>query len=503
MGVVFRQSIKSTLVIFMGAFLGAIITWLGTNYIGEQELGFSRNLTNYTIAASQIALMGLHITLSVYVHKYNDNKEKRGAFLASCLIVPLLIIAFLSIFFFAFKTSIIQYFQPQDIPLFVKYFAWLPLFIFLMMYQIILEQYLVSQNLVALSFFVREVLLRLGNIAIILLYGFNFISFGTFIAATVLMYIIPVVINFVLSLRTKAFTLNLNFKAFERSEVVDIVKFTWYHSLLSASIILMGSLDAIMLVPLSKNGVASLAAYSIAAFFISVLQMPYKAMSYATFPLLARAYKDDDMVKVGDIFHRSSLNMLIGAAAMAILIFCNIDSAIALMPKGYQVVKPLFAILQIGVFIDMATGMNTHILSVSAYYRFNFYVSMILVVLLVVLNILLIPSFGVYGAAWSNAIALILFNFIKLIFVWKKMKLQPFSRKTLLILASGLPALAAGYYLPHFFDTTHHLYTRIFLDVAIRSSIIVSIYVLMLLWLKPSNDLQEYVASIKKNRRLF
>ena len=81
--------------------------------------------------------------------------------------------------------------------------------------------------------------------------------------------------------------------------------------------------------------------------------------------------------------------------------------------------------------------------------------------------------------------------------------MQPFSRKTPLVIFAAAMALAGGYFFPHLFDQSHHVYIRTFLDVVIRSSVIVVIYMLMLLWLKPSADLEEYIASIRKNKRLF
>ena len=503
MGIVFRQSVKTTIVIFLGAVLGAITIWLSTNYISKQELGFVATLTNLAVVATQLLLIGLQNTMAVYIHQYKNDKIKRGVLIATCLLLPLIIIAITTPIYFLLKAHIVPLFQVKDIPFISKYFAWLPVFGMLMMYQVLLESYLVSQVMVAISSFVREVVLRIGNIIIILLFGFNIISFNTFIAATVLMYLLPVTIYAFLCANNKAFWLSLKYTKFSKSELKEIFQFTWYHSLISISITLMGYLDSVMLVTLDKQGFVSGAIYRNAIFFISVLQMPYKAMFSATFPVLAAAFKDNDAEKVKDIFNRSSLNMLVGATFMVVLIFCNLNNAIALMPSGYEIIKPLYAILIIGCFTDMATGMNSQILSISLYYRFNFYSSAILVVLLVALNLVLIPRIGIYGAAWSNSIALMLFNIAKFLFAWKKLDLQPFSKNTLLVLLAGIPALVVGYYFPYLFNPMRHIYMHSFIDAAIRSSLVLIVYLLMLFWLKPSKDLEDYVHSIKKNKRLF
>ena len=115
----------------------------------------------------------------------------------------------------------------------------------------------------------------------------------------------------------------------------------------------------------------------------------------------------------------------------------------------------------------------------------------------------MIPRYGIYGAAWSNTITLMLFNIIKYLFIKKKLGMVPFTSKTLLVIVAGIPALAAGYFFPYLFEPARHIYVHTFLDVIMRSTVIIIVYLLMLLWLKPSDDLVEYIASIKKNKRLY
>jgi O-antigen/teichoic acid export membrane protein len=115
----------------------------------------------------------------------------------------------------------------------------------------------------------------------------------------------------------------------------------------------------------------------------------------------------------------------------------------------------------------------------------------------------LIPQYGIYGAAMGTTTTIVIFNAVKTYFVWRKLKILPFSGRTLLVIVAALPAIAAGVGLPHFFSNTSHVYVNALLDVSVRSLVIVVAYVLMLLWLKPSPDLESYLASVKKNKRLF
>ncbi|MBS1688154.1 MAG: polysaccharide biosynthesis C-terminal domain-containing protein [Bacteroidetes bacterium] len=495
MGIVFRQSIKASIITFGGAVLGALVIFLSLQYIPKQQLGYTRTLSNQAVIVAQILLLGLSSTLSVFIHKYNDTDPKKPALVSMILLLPIFLIGFASIIYFASKTLLINLFQPQDIPFISRYFALLPLYTAFFVYQTILEQYLISQMKVAIAVFLREILLRALNVILIFLFGFGLINFDTFIIATVLIYVIPILFLFLLARRIKSFKWSLNFKLFSRTEYKEMIHFAWYHSLLSISITLIGSLDVLMLAPLDKSGLSSVAIYANAVFIMSLLQIPYRAMMPATFPILTQAYEAKDYAKVKDLFSRSSLNILIATILVAILIGCNIQNAVSLMRKGYEAIVPLTIIMMVGRLADIATGMNDQVLSISNYYKINFYLSLGVVVLMVVFNILFIPSFSIYGAAWSTTLALILYNIAKLVIVKKRLNLMPFSSNTWRVLLAGTPPLLAGIFIPYILNP--------YIDTIIRSIVILILYVAMLIWLKPSDDMRLYIATVRKNKRLF
>ena len=267
--------------------------------------------------------------------------------------------------------------------------------------------------------------------------------------------------------------------------------------------LLLAYMDALLLPFYDHKGFAAVAVYRVPVFFISFLQLPLKALMPASFTVLAKAFTENDHAKAKDFFIRSSINILIPSVCVAVLIGCNLENVVAVIRNGYSELVPVFLILFIGSIVNIATGMNDQVLSITNYYKFNFYLSLLLIVVLFLLIRLLVPHYSIYGAAWSTTTTIVIFNIVKCIFVWKKLDMQPFSSKTLLVVLCGVPPLAAGYFLPHFFDNGHHVYVHTFLDVVVRSIVIVTTYLAMLLWLKPSPDLEEYIASIRKNKRLF
>ena len=279
--------------------------------------------------------------------------------------------------------------------------------------------------------------------------------------------------------------------------------FSWFHFLLTASVLLIGYLDALLLPFYDHQGFSAVAVYRVAVFLISFVLLPMKALIPASFTVLAKAFAENDLAKAGDLFLRSSINILIATLGISLVLCCSLPNLVLIMKEGYADIIPVFLILFAGNIVNVATGMNDQVLSITNYYKFNFYVSIVLLVVLFVLIRTLVPVYSLYGAAWSTTITLIVFNSIKCFYVWKKLRILPFSANTLLVLVAAVPALAVGYFFPHLFDLTEHKYLHAFMDTAVRSTLIIVVYFVMLLWLKPSQDMVEYLGTVRRNKRLF
>lgn len=496
MGIVFRQSVKSTLVIFFGALLGAVTLLLSTQYLTKQELGFNKIILFQAIVVSQVTMLGMPSVISIIIHKYPIGSPKRPALISICLSIPIIITSIFSVFYFLFKQPILHLlYKPSDQIYGDRFFVLLPICTLLYGLMIVLEYYLNSRIKVAQSIFVREVVLRLLSLSLIVLYIFKLISFDILMAATVLVHIVPVLILLVLSKRAGGFSLSLNWAIFTKTERKELLHFSWYHMMMGVTISLMGLIDSLMIVPLDRDGMQTAGVYSIAVFIMSILVIPYRAMSTASLADLTRSYEDGDIPRMKDLFKRGGINILIAATAMSIIIIMNMPNAIKILGENFSALLYVVPILVLGRWVDMAAGLNNEVISISKYYKFNFRISLLLIGLMFLFLWLLIPRWGIYGAAWGATLALTIFNICKMIFLWVKMRLQPFSRKSLGVVVAGLVAALSVYFIPFQFHPV--------IDTTIRTAIMMTVYMAMLIILKPSSDLNEYLESIRKNKRLF
>lgn len=496
MGIVFRQSIKTTIVIFAGAVLGAVVTFISPTYFRQAEYGYTKNLINQAAVAQLFILLGTGNLIYIFFPRMEGDHARKQVLFTIALMTPLAATVLLCIPYFLFREQFIRLYNPVDIPYVAAFYGWVPLFVLFWGYMTLLEAYLVTHMKVALAAFNREIVVRIGNLALIGLFILDLIDFYTFILGSIFIYLIPVLIMLVIARRQiEGFGASRNWSLFSRQEYREFMSFSWFHLFTSLSLNLIGFMDSLLVPMLDEGGMNSLAVYSIAVFITSIALIPYRAMGNAAVPMLNQAYSRNDQPLLENLYNRSAINILVVALAMFLLISCNLPNAIKLLPRAYADVSPLVMILLIGRVVDMITGFNSEMISVSKYYRFIFWLSLGLVAMIAVFMWLLVPTYGTRGAAWGVTLALVLFNIFKMWFLWARMRLQPFSVKSLVVIAAAVPAALVGFWLP--------LLGNAYLDTVVRSGLILLVYVGMLLWLRPSADLNTYLASIRKNKKLF
>lgn len=505
MGIVFRQSVKTTIVLLGGAFLGGLMIWLSTKFVPKQQLGFINSFARWALMLSAFVPLGLTSTLAVYIHRYANADRKRKMLITICLFIPLVVTCIISVIYLLVPSWLLRHFQPGDRALMGQYYVWLPVFTVLFFYMDMLNQYLCTQMKVAVSAFLREIVLRMFNIVLVVLYGLGYLSFPGLFTGTILTYLVPILVYVFIAARMSNFGLLFQANVFTAAEYRELAHFSWYHFLLTISLTFMNMMDVMLLPFYDHEGFTSVAVYVVATYIITLLNIPYKAFIQSTTTVMARAFTDNDLPKAKDIFVRSSVNLLIASVGIAMVLCCNLQNIVAVVGNGknYTGIIPVFVIILMGQLVNFATGMNDQVLSITNYYKFNFYLSISLIAFMFLLIKFLVPIYGIYGAAAANALTFIFFNTAKCLYVWKKVGMQPFSKNTVAIIICGIPALAGGYFFPYLFEPARHVYIHTFADATMRSLLVAVIYIAMLLWLKPSKDLEEYLASVRQNKRLF
>ncbi len=495
MGVVARQSIKSIIIIFTGAVLGAAINFIFTIVFEKNELGLITNLTNQAVIVQSFVMMGAASVVVGYLPNYQKDEAKRSVVLTTTLLIPLFTIALFTILYAIFKNDLIGIYQPEDQPYIDKYYFWLPLIVTGLGYSSLFEYYLVSRMKAAQGSLIREVVFRSCLLLLIGLYAIDAINFSAFVLLMTASYLFQGLSAMFLAIKSGGLQLSLRFGLLNRKEYGRLFHFSWYHLLEGVALNLLGYIDSLMLAPLATDGMSTLSVYRNAIFIATVMVMPFRALSASSYPVLNQAYIDEAWTKLKNLYQRANNNTFIIGMALCVLIFCNLDNVVRIFPEGYEFIKPVTAVLLIGKLVQMFAGVSSEVLSFSKYYKFNFRISALLILLIVILNRYLIPDYGIMGAALSATVSLTIFSISKMIYLRVKLNLPVANKHMLQVLIAGIIALVAGTLLPF----VHHAIT----DAIIRSMIIAFVYAATLFYLAPNSDFGEYLKNVIKNRKIF
>lgn len=449
MGIVIRQSIKSVIVTLGGVMLGALIAVLSTRFFPKHELGFRENLIKVASWTSYLAIFGFNYTVLIFGQKYPPGHEKRSSFLALTGMLPLVMSILVSVLFFAAEPFLYKIYKGRDAAMIHQYLWLFPLLTLMTSAISWMEGYLQSLHKTAIQNLGREVIARVIYIVLIILFALQVITFHTFIWLYVVLYIVPFLFLLYIALRNPGFHFKYTKGQFSPAEIKEIFRFSGYHMLTAASTVLILQLDVFLLGPL--GGLDQVAVYSIATLAISMMRNPTRVIGVAATPAFTKSYNEGDMTELKDLFTRSSVNMQIIGVGMFALVYVNIDNIqeiMAIIKGGYHQIKPLIMILMVGQLLDMVTGLNFELIGVTKYFRFNFWIALVLMVLVFVLNYFFIRSFGIYGAAWATTLGLIIFNIAKTVFLWRKMGMQPFSKATSYVFIAGALAGTLAWLIP-------------------------------------------------------
>jgi O-antigen/teichoic acid export membrane protein len=157
------------------------------------------------------------------------------------------------------------------------------------------------------------------------------------------------------------------------------------------------------------------------------------------------------------------------------------------MPNGEVYAAGKFVVLFIGLgkLIDVTTGINNLILTYSKYHRYLILFVLILGIITVTGNFILIPLLGITGAAIASLSSYFLINTAVILFIYRKLGIQPFTSKTLKIILLIGVAFGLNYLLPTLGSW--------FLDSLYRSLILLGLFVLVTYFYKLSDDLNSIV----------
>lgn len=138
-------------------------------------------------------------------------------------------------------------------------------------------------------------------------------------------------------------------------------------------------------------------------------------------PRFAAAHARGDLRELEKTARSSSAIMAFAAAPVCILFIAAPSRVLSVFGDGFQDAAPALALLAAAQFINVATGAVQYLLAMCGHEVVLRNITMVAAMAMIMLNFILIPAYGVYGAALAMMIVLIGQNLAAILVVRNRM----------------------------------------------------------------------------------
>lgn len=502
MGIVARQSIKGTIVTYIGVVVGIVTTFfIQTKALQPEQIGLIDILLQCSLLFGGLAQLGTSSSAMRYYPFFKDEEHRDHGFFGWTLLVPLIGFTFFLLAFFVFKDSIVNFFTKDSevgADLFAKYVIFVVPLAFFSLYISVFET---NSNLllrIVLPKTIREVGLRVGTMAIYLLYYYKVLGFDGVIVSFCVLYGLATLINIVYLLSLKRVSFKIEWSYIKPQLKRDFLCYTLFMitAALAGNVIPMLSKFFVA----GKTGFHLAGVFTIATNIAAVVEMPYRSLGAISRPHISEAMAKQD-VKLTDILCKTvALHQFIAGSFVFFLIWINIDFLFDLLPNGniYRVGKWAVLILSLSRLIYSTLGVITTALSYSKYYYYSLIFTILLAAMSIVLNSWLVPKWDITGGALANVASYCIYFVLLLAFIKWKVGVNPLSVKLLpvgaVVLALfGLNWLWTKALTPWFEGLLEKSIIGLGIDAVLKSGLFIVLGLLALYKLKVSHSVNDLI----------
>ncbi len=486
MGIVYNQSYRTTAISYLGVGIGYInVLWLFPSILSAEQIGLLRLLPSIAFMLLPFAQLGLSQSVLKFYPEYAKKSNGSSELFSIMLIANLVGFGFMLIVLKIFDDHILQFFESKS-ALANDYIHVATILVLILSYHAIFESF--SRSILKIVFpgIVKDVAIRLLYTALVGAFYLDLLTFPEVVNGLILIYLIglSLLINYVLKKKSLRFT--INFKSLKTSEFKKIGQYSIFTLLGASGTYIMLNIDQVMissLIGLEGNGI-----YTTAFYIAVVIEMPRRAITNITTPLVSKLFDDNKSDEINKLYKQVSINQMMVGSLLLIGILVNLKNVYALIPNNEVYLAGIKVVYIVGIakLLDMTFGMNGEIILMSKKFKYNVLFTTVLAIVAIASNWILIPIYGIEGAALATAFTLIVFNILKLVFVKFKLGLWPFSLKNILLAIIAVSTYYVIIIIPYF--------SNIWLDFLIRSAITTIIYVIPCVLLKISPEINRVIA---------
>jgi len=153
MGIIIRQSVKGTIVNYIGTLIGMFTTlFVLAKFLSQEEIGLTRAFIDAGVLFAGLAQIGTNASIFRFFPYFKNSENNNNGFFFWTIILPFIGFCFYLIVFLLLKNNISIFFSKES-ELFVNYFYFIIPLGFFLLYQTVFEtNSVVLQRVVVPSF---------------------------------------------------------------------------------------------------------------------------------------------------------------------------------------------------------------------------------------------------------------------------------------------------------------------------------------------------------------
>ncbi len=284
----------------------------------------------------------------------------------------------------------------------------------------------------------------------------------------------------------------------------EILKFSLPLMFVSAIGIIMHWTDIIMLGVLDN-------AYSVGLYHpvertAGLIRMILFAFASIFAPLFSQYFHEKNQTKMLEVFQLSTKWILL--TSLPLFIFLILFSNTILMLFGSEFGNNALAlpILTVGIMIQAVFGLGSPSLTMSGFQKYNLINALVALFTNIFLNIMLIPQFGIAGAAMGTTIALFLISLLRFVENYYLLGLNLLSTKLFKPILAGLSTGMIVYFVkPYMFESGYFDYHSSILHLIIYlllGALFILLVYTILIWIFRLDDEDKDIVQVITNKLL-
>ncbi|WP_227379170.1 flippase [Haladaptatus halobius] len=419
-----QSLLSSASLVFVGAvfysvgnLLERIVIGRGLSTAAYGEVSIA--LTIMSLAGT-LALLGFSQGVPRYVARFDDKRDIRGTWLTGILFTGAVAVVLVGLIIFNANFITSQLFDSSASSQLILIFALtIPLYVW---YQVGVGGIRGLENTIY-KIFVGDLLYPLGRVlllGVLLSLGFGAMAAGYayFVSAAVVFLVSHYLLN-------RLFPLVGSF----RLHIREIAVFSAPLVVSSVLADLLTRTDTVMLGYFTTSHEVGL--YSSAYPLANGLLLALSSFGFLYLPLASRLDANGKRDEIATIYQLTTKWIFIVTFPAFLLFVVSPDDVLTVFfGSRYAHGALALAILSIGFFTEAAGGRNRETLSALGHTKLILVGNAIAYVLNLLMNLVLIPTYGFIGASVASAIANITLNVFMVAVLWSKFGITPFSRWT-------------------------------------------------------------------------